>query len=389
MYYVGIDIAKYKHDCFIINEKHRIIKKSFSFKNDSIGFNELLTILKKLKSKGKIKIGFESTGHYGSNLKVFLSSHKFTFMELNPVLIHKFIETKSLRKLKTDKIDCEYIANYLTTIEYKPYPNRFYNIYSLKSLVRLYDSMVRNRTFYIVKLTNVLDHIFPEFKGFFNNKLGETALYILENYPSLKLISSINDDDFITIHNISRGRFSSNKFEKLKSLASQSIGTSNSYFELQLKTLVSMLKICNQHIDSLKSEIEKIMKTINTHITTIPGIGITTAAIIYSEIGNFNSFSSADKIVAFAGLEPAFYQSGTKESIGKMVKHGSSLLRYALMNATIPLINYSPKFSKYYCKKRSEGKSHRVALSHLAKKLVRVMYTLETKNIDFNSKLLV
>ena len=389
MFYVGIDIAKYKHDCFIINENHRVVKKAFTFANSSDGFAELLATLNKLKSKGKIKIGFEATGHYGSNLKVFLSSHKFTFMELNPVLIHKFIETQSLRKLKTDKVDCEFIANYLSTVEYKPYPNRFYHIYSLKSLVRLYDSMVRNRTYYIVKLTNVLDHIFPEFKGFFNDRLGETALYILENYPSLKNISSMSDDDFTKIYNISRGRFSSNKFIKLKKLASQTIGTSNSFFEFQLKTLVSMLKECNKQVSSLKTEIEKLMKSVNTHLTSIPGIGTTTAAIIYSEIGNFKSFSSADSIVAFAGLEPAFYQSGTQESTGKMVKHGSSFLRYALMNATIPLINYSPKFSKYYSKKRSEGKSHRVALSHLAKKLIRVMYTLETKNIDFNSKLLV
>ena len=81
MYYVGIDIAKYKHDCIVINDKHRVIKKSFTFSNDSSGFNSLLTVLTKLKAKSKIKIGFESTGHYATNLKVFLSSHKFTFME--------------------------------------------------------------------------------------------------------------------------------------------------------------------------------------------------------------------------------------------------------------------------------------------------------------------
>ena len=167
MYFVGIDIAKYKHDCCIINDKHRVVKVQFTFKNDLTGFNKLLKVLNRFKSNGKIKIGFESTGHYATNLKVFLSQNKFTFMEFNSLLLHKFIETQSLRRLKTDKIDCEYIANYLTTVEYKPYPSRFYHIYSLKSLVRLYDAMVRNRSLYIVRLTNLLDHIFPEFKPFF------------------------------------------------------------------------------------------------------------------------------------------------------------------------------------------------------------------------------
>lgn len=389
MYYVGIDIAKYKYNCVVFNEKHRIIKKSFSFTNDSSGFNYLLSTLNKLKSKSKLKIEFESTGHYATNLKVFLSSHKLTFMEFNPVLVRKFISTQSLRKTKTDKIDCEFIANYLITVEYKPYPSRFYNIYSLKLLVRLYDSLVRNRTLYIVKLTNLLDHIFPEFKPFFNNRLGETALYVLSNYPSIDKIANMPNKVFDDLHNISHGRFSSNQFIKLKSLAKHSIGNSNPFFELQLLSLISMLDECNKQVDLLKSQIDKIMKTLKPHILSFPGIGSITAAVIYSEIGNFKSFSSADKIVAFAGLDVGLYQSGVAEYTGKMVKHGSSLLRYALMNATIPLLQYSPAFSSYYAKKRSEGKSHRVALSHLAKKLIRVMFTLETKNTDFNSKLLV
>ena len=71
-----------------------------------------------------------------------------------------------------------------------------------------------------------------------------------------------------------------------------------------------------------------------------------------------------------------------------MVKHGSPLLRYALMNAAIPMLRFNPVFSNYYYKKRSEGKCHRVALSHLAKKLVRVMYTLETKSLDFDFKMI-
>lgn len=389
MYYVGIDIAKYKHDCCIINDKHHVVKTSFTFKNDLTGFNELLKVLNRFKSKGKIKIGFESTGHYATNLKVFLSQNKFTFMEFNSLLLHKFIETQSLRRLKTDKVDCEYIANYLTTVEYKPYPSRFYHIYSLKSLVRLYDAMVRNRSLYIVRLTNLLDHIFPEFKPFFNNRLGETSLYILSKFPSLDKIANMPDNEFENLHNISRGRFSSNQFHKLKSLALCSVGNSNEFFEIELKSLISIFRECDTQVNVLKKNIEKAISKLNPHILTIPGIGSITAATIYAEIGNFKSFSSANKIVAFAGLEPAFYQSGTSEQNGRMVKHGSSLLRYAIINATLPLINFCPKFSKYYLKKRSEGKSHYVALSHLAKKLIRVMFTLETKGIDYNSKLLV
>ena len=65
-------------------------------------------------------------------------------------------------------------------------------------------------------------------------------------------------------------------------------------------------------------------------------------------------------------------------------KHGSSRLRYALMNCCLPLISNEPVFAAYYTKKRSEGKPHRVALTHVAKKLLRVIYTLQTKNIRYD-----
>lgn len=60
-----------------------------------------------------------------------------------------------------------------------------------------------------------------------------------------------------------------------------------------------------------------------------------------------------------------------------MVKHGSGHLRYSIMNIAMTILRYSPTFYDYYLKKRSEGKCHRVALSHVCKKLIRVIYCLE------------
>ena len=111
MYYVGIDIAKYKHDCIVINDKQRVIKKSFTFSNDSSGFNSLLTVLTKLKAKSKIKIGFESTGHYATNLKVFLSSTNLLLWNLIQFLFANLSVLNLLEKLKLIKL----IASLLLT----------------------------------------------------------------------------------------------------------------------------------------------------------------------------------------------------------------------------------------------------------------------------------
>ena len=89
--------------------------------------------------------------------------------------------------------------------------------------------------------------------------------------------------------------------------------------------------------------------------------------------------------LAFAGLEPSTIQSGCAEHNGKMVKHGSPHLRAAIMSAAEYVFMHEPTFTIFYYKKRNEGKAHRVALSHVAKKLVRVIYKLETSNVSFDA----
>lgn len=104
-YFIGIDLAKYKHDCFIMDENGEAIRDSFSFNNDKEGFNTLLNVLNSLDSNQEKRIGFESTGHYGSNLKIFLERNGYSFMEFNPLLVHRHFKCETLRRTKNDKVD--------------------------------------------------------------------------------------------------------------------------------------------------------------------------------------------------------------------------------------------------------------------------------------------
>lgn len=385
MYYVGIDISKYKHDCSILDQSGNTIVDDLVFANSSEGFEKFKTLLVSLASPNEIKIGFEATGHYTSNLKRFLENAHYSFMESNPALISKFIHAQTLRKTKNDALDSLSIAHWLMTVEYKPYPIGFYHVYSLKSLTRLRDSIVRQRSLYMVKLTNILDHTFPEYKPFFKEHFSATSIFILEKYGTPERISSIPDEDYEEIRCLSRGRFSFAQLISLRALASKTVGESNSFFEVQLTSILTLYKTANDEVTHLENEIVPLISELNPHMLTIPGIGPITAAVIASEYGDFNRFSSAAQLLSFAGLEPGYYQSGTMEFPGKMVKRGSSQLRYVLMNCVVPLIRFNPVFASYYHKKRLEGKPHRVALSHTAKKLVRVIYTLETKGVDYNA----
>ena len=230
MYFVGIDISKYKHDCFIMSETGDVISNSFTITNNQDGSHMLLTVLNSLDIQEEIRIGFEATGHYALNLKLFLEKAHYSFMEFNPVLLAKFNKSQTLRRTKTDAIDCASIARWLMTVDYKPYPVGFYHTYSLKSLTRLRDTLVKQRSFYIVKITNVLDHTFPEFKPFFGNRFTKTALYLLENYGSAEKMARMNSASYDNLRKISRGKFSIQKFLKLKELAANTVGEDNEIF---------------------------------------------------------------------------------------------------------------------------------------------------------------
>ena len=66
-----------------------------------------------------------------------------------------------------------------------------------------------------------------------------------------------------------------------------------------------------------------------------------------------------------------------------MEKRGSRYLRYALFNAAKYVCLWCPTFSAYLEKKRSEGKHYNVAISHAAKKLVRLIFAMQRSGKAF------
>lgn len=384
MYLIGIDISKYKHDCFIATETGEIIKDTFSFSNNQQGFLEFLNVLKSLDPSQTKRIGLEATGHYGRNLKVFCDKHGYTYMEFNPFLVKKFATSLTLRKTKTDKVDSRLLSMILLSVEYKVYPVKSYHTEEIKSLTRYYKTLTKKRSKEIVHLTNILDYIFPEFKPFFGNKFSKTALFILETYQTPEKISKMNSKSHEKLLGMSKGRFTYARFTKLKLLAKETIGSSSSVLNTQLQSSLRIYSVLEQEIKTTYGYLLEQSKMIDSPIFSIKGIGPISALSIISEYGNFTSFHSHEAMLSFAGLEPSVIQSGTIEKTGKMVKRGSGYLRETIMNLAPFFYMNNPTVYDYYHKKRNEGKTHRLALTHVAKKLIRIIYHLVKNNEVFD-----
>ena len=95
MIYVGIDVAKDKHDCFITNSDGEVLFKAFTIANNLTGFTELYQkIVSVTEDITKVKVGLEATGHYSYNLLGYLIDKGLPTYAINP--LHTNLYRKSL-----------------------------------------------------------------------------------------------------------------------------------------------------------------------------------------------------------------------------------------------------------------------------------------------------
>jgi transposase len=90
-------------------------------------------------------------------------------------------------------------------------------------------------------------------------------------------------------------------------------------------------------------------------ITSIDGIGSSTAAAFLAEIGNISNFSSHKSLIAFAGLDPTVYQSGKFQGTSRISKRGNRHLRRLVYLMTIGVIRCNAFFKAYFLKRRKDG----------------------------------
>ncbi len=385
MFYVGIDISKLKHDCIIIDDSAKVIVPIFSFPNNASGFNLLLNAMSQF-NKESLKIGFEATGHYGANLKNFLYKNGYSFAEINPMLIHNFSKQKSLRRTKTDSVDAKKIATFILQEGSSISSILPYSISELKALCRFRFCLMNQRKLYLLRINNILDQIFPEFYSLFENKLTITAFYILSHYGSVQSIATLKSRSYEVLRRVSRNNFSLSQFVRMKHLAKNTVGIQSEILDYEMKTVLSLLTDVTEKIEDIEKMITKAITELNPPTLSIKGVSAISAAIILTEYGDINRFSSPNAMLSFAGLEPSVFQSGSfSATSAHMVKHGSSYLRFALVNCCRTMRLHNEVFATYYFKKISEGKSHNTAIIYLAKKLIRLIYALETKGETFNS----
>ena len=381
MIYVGIDVAKDKHDCYIISSEGEIIANVFTIPNNREGFDLLLERIKSAPEKlDKVKVGLEATGHYSYNILGYLLDKGLATYVINPLHTNLYRKSLSLRKTKTDRVDARTIAAMMMSdVSLKPYTDTSYHNEELKSLTRYRFDKVRERAKLKQSVSRLVTILFPELEKLVPTLHIVSVRALLSDGPGAKQIASAHLTHLISLLQASsKGHYGREKAIEIRDAARKSIGAAMPAKSLELKHTICLINALDAEINEIEDEIKRIMDGIASPILTIPGISYRMGAMILAEIGDFAMFASPDKILAYAGLSPSTYQSGQlTSSYAHMEKRGSRYLRYALFNATKFVCNWDTTFAAYLAKKRSEGKHYNIAISHAAKKLVRVIYHLQ------------
>ena len=378
---VGIDVAKDKHDCFITNSDGEVLFKSFTIANNREGFETLFQRIQSVSDDlTKVKVGLEATGHYSYNLLGFLLDNGLQTFVINPLHTNLYRKSLSLRKTKTDKVDAHTIASMIMSdVNLKSYSDTSYHNEELKSLTRYRFDKVKERAALKSSVSRLVCILFPELENLVPS-LHITSVYaLLSEFPGASSIAEAHLTRLTNLlHESSKGRYNRDTAIQFREAARSSIGSRMPAKSLELKHTIKLIRELDAEIEEIENEIKRIMDEINSPILTIPGISYRMGAMILAEIGDFSRFDSPDKILAYAGMSPSTYQSGQLDNCyAHMEKRGSRYLRYALYNATKYVCHWDESFGIYLAKKRAEGKHYNVALSHAAKKLVRLIYHLE------------
>ena len=387
MIYIGIDVAKDKHDCFITNSDSEVLFKAFTIFNNLDGFNDLYQKIESVMDDvTKVKVGLEATGHYSYNLLGYLIDKGLPTYVINPLHTNLYRKSLSLRQTKTDKVDARTIASMLMSdVNLKSYSDISYHNEELKSLTRYRFDKVKERAKLKSSVSRLVCILFPELEKLVPTLHMASVYAMLSEFPGAKQVA---DAHLTRLTNLlsesSKGRYGKETAIAFRNAARTSISSNMPAKSLELKHTIKLIRELTSDIDEIEHEIKLIMDEINSPILSIPGINYRMGAMIIAEIGDFNRFDSPDKILAYAGLSPSTYQSGQLDgAYSHMEKRGSRYLRYALYNAAKYVCHWDPTFAEYLAKKRAEGKHYNVAISHAVKKLVRVIYHLEKTNQQY------
>jgi transposase len=380
--FVGVDIGKSFHCAAAIDARSNVLLKPIKVLASAEGFTAFEGRLRQLGDKSALLIGLEASGHYWMSLWRFLLERNWQVQVFNPVLSSTNARTH-LRGRKTDADDALFIARTVRDGDFTPLKPGKEDTEQLKLVCRQRRFVSHELSNAKRRLTGLIDLSFPEFSRHFDNNHSKAAHAIFKAAPSAAAIARLSQRRLEgLLIGASRGRFGAEKAKALRESAKQSLVASRQdpALELLIRSMIAQLEFFEKQLAELDVHIQRLFSHMEHPIKTIPGIGSITGPLIAAELGDLRRFEGRrplHAILAYAGMDPRVRKSGQWSGKIKMSKRGSTALRTALYQAASMARLHEPRLGEIYNHhKQQMNKHHGVAISHVARKLLGIIYAV-------------
>lgn len=385
--FIGMDVSKDDFKAAGKDETNTLVMPARTYRHDQPGLTEFMADVRKVREQlgSSAVFGMEATGIYHLSAYQHLLEAGARVKVFNALELKRF--KNRLRKTKTDALDAMAIAEALILSREPNYhPTAEPELVRLRELCRLRSRLVEKRGVCKKQVIRDMDVLCRGYSDMSRDILSPNSIAVLKAVVRSTRLFKIGTDELAAVlKDYMPEKAAAEKAGKLTELFHNAVIPEHMRESciLEIHMLVQQYELLAQQINRVERRIESIVAEANPRMLTTPGLGILTVGIILGELGDLNRFRSARQLTAFTGLDPSIMESGRSRRTGHISKRGSRMLREALYNAALAASRVNPVCRALYQRLRKNGKHHKVCMVAVARKLLHIAYSVETKQKDF------
>ena len=157
-----------------------------------------------------------------------------------------------------------------------------------------------------------------------------------------------------------------------------------------LQNCVKRIAHATEEITRIEAEIDRQGPAANENaklLMSMTGIEAFAAMLLVSEIGYIARFKTADRLVSWTGMCPRVYQSGNVTHHGRMKKASNRRVNWIMIQAANVAVRHDYRLKWFYQNaKARHGGNHPIAITHVANKMVRIIWKMLTAKEPYESR---